>query len=127
MDDGALAATDPEASHPVVAECIRQLDEYFNGRRKEFSVKLKMNGTDFQKRVWRQLLRIPYGSTHTYGQTARAVGREKAARAVGAACGSNSICIIIPCHRVVGSGGKLTGYGEGLWRKEWLLRHEKAI
>jgi methylated-DNA-[protein]-cysteine S-methyltransferase len=111
----------------AVRDCINQFEEYFNGDRREFSVRLEPEGTEFQKRVWRQLSTIPYGTTTTYLDIAKAVGNEKAVRAVGAANGQNPISIIVPCHRVIGSDGKLTGYGGGLWRKEWLLKHEGGL
>jgi methylated-DNA-[protein]-cysteine S-methyltransferase len=93
--------------------------------RKSFSLKLLPQGTPFQKLVWRQLKRIPYGKAVSYADVARAVGKPHAYRAVGSANNKNPIAIVIPCHRVIGSDGKLVGYGSGLWRKEWLLNHEK--
>jgi methylated-DNA-[protein]-cysteine S-methyltransferase len=108
-------------------ECLRQLDEYFKGTRKKFSVPLLLDGTDFQKAVWRQLQRIPFGQTASYGDVARAIGSPKAFRAVGNANNKNPIPLIIPCHRVIGSDGKLVGFGSGIWRKEWLLDHEKSL
>ena len=111
----------------VLAACLVQLDEYFKGERQDFSLNLEPEGTDFQKAVWGQLTTIPYGQTVSYLDIARLVGDEKAVRAVGAANGHNKISIIIPCHRVIGSNGKLTGYGGGLWRKEWLLKHEGRL
>jgi methylated-DNA-[protein]-cysteine S-methyltransferase len=104
--------------------CVDQIDEYFRGKRKEFSVPLKTEGTEFQQKVWRQLERIPYGEVASYGDVARAIGRPTAPRAVGSANHNNPIAIIIPCHRVIGADGSLTGYGGGLWRKEWLLNLE---
>lgn len=104
--------------------CVEQIDEYFKGNRKEFSVPLQTEGTEFQQKVWRQLKRIPYGAVASYGDVARAIGRPTACRAVGSANHSNPIAIIIPCHRVIGADGSLTGYGGGLWRKEWLLNLE---
>ena len=112
---------------PVMSACLAQFDDYFRGDRQEFSLKLEPAGTDFQKAVWRQLLTIPYGQTVSYLDIARQVSNEKAVRAVGAANGQNPIAIIVPCHRVVGSNGQLTGYGGGLWRKAWLLNHEKKF
>jgi len=109
-----------------VKECVKQIDEYFKGRRKEFFLNLQPSGTDFQRSVWRRLERIPYGETVSYSEIADAIGKPKACRAVGSANGSNPIALVIPCHRVIGSDGSLTGYGGGLWRKEWLLRHEKG-
>ena len=114
-------------SCPVVDEAIRQVDEYFGGTRRAFDLPLALAGTDFQRRVWRQLLAVPYGQTASYGEIARALGKPKAVRAVGAANGQNPISIIVPCHRIVGSDGKLVGYGGGLWRKEWLLKHEGCL
>jgi len=108
-------------------ECVSQLDQYFKGKRKEFSLKMDLKGTDFQKKVWAQLVKIPYGKTVSYKEVAQAIGKRKATRAVGMANNRNPISIIIPCHRVIGSDGKLVGYGGGLWRKEWLLNHEKNV
>lgn len=108
-----------------VKEGIRQLEEYFKGIRKGFSLKLLLQGTPFQKLVWQQLKRIPYGKVVSYGDVARAIGKPRAFRAVGNANNKNPVAIIVPCHRVIGSNGKLVGYGSGLWRKEWLLKHEK--
>ena len=108
-----------------IKECVKQIDEYFKGQRKQFFLNLKPRGTDFQKAVWQQLEKIPFGDTASYGEIARSLGRPSASRAVGSANGKNPIAIIIPCHRVIGSDGRLTGYGGGLWRKEWLLTHER--
>jgi methylated-DNA-[protein]-cysteine S-methyltransferase len=108
-----------------VKEGIRQLEEYFKGARKNFSLKLLLQGTPFQKLVWQRLKKIPYGKLASYGEVARAIGKPNAYRAVGNANNKNPIAIIIPCHRVIGSDGTLVGYGGGLWRKEWLLDHEK--
>lgn len=106
------------------AAARQQLEEYFAGKRKDFDLPLHLSGTDFQVRVLEELQRIPYGETTTYGAIAERIGRPKAVRAVGAANGRNPIPIIIPCHRVIGSGGKLTGFGGGLDTKEELLRLE---
>ena len=106
-------------------DCLRQLDEYFKGKRKKFSVPLILEGTDFQKAVWRQLQKIPFGQTASYGDVARATGSPQAFRAVGNANNKNRIPLIIPCHRVIGSDGQMVGFGSGIWRKEWLLDHEK--
>lgn len=105
-------------------DCVQQLDEYFNGKRREFALKLDLRGTSFQKRVWQELLTIPFGKTVSYLDMALALGNRKIIRAVGGANGKNPICIIVPCHRVIGSNGSLIGYGGGLWRKEWLLKFE---
>lgn len=102
----------------------RQLDEYFAGRRRSFELALQPRGTDFQRAVWRELERIPFGATTSYGALARALGRPDAARAVGAANGKNPISIVVPCHRVIGKDGSLHGYAGGLPRKQWLLEHE---
>lgn len=101
-----------------------QLKEYFEGARKEFKLPLRIEGTDFQKSVWRQLREIPYGNTFSYKEVAEAIGNNKAYRAVGNANNKNSIPIIIPCHRVTASNGEIGGYGAGIWRKKWLLEHE---
>jgi methylated-DNA-[protein]-cysteine S-methyltransferase len=114
-------------SSPAVAACLQQLDEYFQGRCQAFSLPLEPAGTGFQRAVWQQLLDIPYGRTVSYLDIARAIGNEKAVRAVGHANGQNKIALIIPCHRVIGSSGKLTGYGGGMWRKAWLLNHEQKF
>ncbi|MBI5650267.1 MAG: methylated-DNA--[protein]-cysteine S-methyltransferase [Chloroflexi bacterium] len=120
-----VADATPSAETPRdLADCVSQLDEYFNGARKTFSLDLDLRGTEFQKRVWRELLNIPFGRTVAYLDIARAIGNRNAIRAVGAANGQNPIVIIVPCHRVIGSNGSLTGYGGGLWRKEWLLNFE---
>lgn len=111
----------------VVKNCAQQLDEYFSGNRKSFELPMQPAGTNFQQQVWQQLKSIDYGSTVSYMDVARAVSGEKAIRAIGAANGRNPICIIVPCHRVIGSDGSLTGYAGGLWRKEWLLKHEGAL
>ena len=113
---------------PIILEkCVAQLDEYFNGNRKEFSVPFRINGTEFQEKVWKELLQIPFGHTVSYKAIAVLAGHNNAVRAVGNACGKNKIPVIIPCHRVIGRNGQLTGYGGELWRKEWLLEHEKAL
>ncbi|NRD77350.1 methylated-DNA--[protein]-cysteine S-methyltransferase [Bacillus sp. BRMEA1] len=111
---------------PVLAECYNQLDEYFKGSRYEFTFPYQFEGTDFQKTVWNALIEIPFAETGSYKDIAVSIGNEKAIRAVGSANGRNKLSIVIPCHRVIGSNGKLTGYAGGLWRKEWLLEHEKT-
>ena len=110
-----------------MTECLRQLEEYFKGRRQKFDVPLLLEGTDFQKAVWRQLKKIPYGQTASYGDVARAIGRPRAFRAVGNANNKNPVPLIIPCHRVIGSDGKLVGFGGGIWCKQWLLDHESSL
>lgn len=114
-------------NHPILNEARKQLDEYFQGKLKEFNMPLDMSGTEFQMKVWNAVTKIGYGSTASYQDIANAIANSKSVRAVGLANGKNPIPIIIPCHRIIGSNGKLTGYGGGLWRKEWLLRHEGAI
>lgn len=109
---------------PSLLNCFTQLAEYFNGERKSFSIKLNPEGTDFQKKVWDELLNIPFGKRTTYMKQTMKLGNQKAIRAVASANGKNPLWIVIPCHRVVGSDGSLTGYAGGLWRKEWLLEHE---
>lgn len=114
-----------EAMPVCLKQCINQLDQYFRGQLREFSVPLIMQGTDFQKRVWETLQTIPFGTTLSYRDIAVRIDNPRAVRAVGNANGKNLHSIIIPCHRVIGSQGSLTGYEGGLWRKEWLLAHEK--
>jgi AraC family transcriptional regulator, regulatory protein of adaptative response / methylated-DNA-[protein]-cysteine methyltransferase len=110
-----------------IQELKKQLSEYFEGKRKQFTFPLKTFGTEFQKKAWDALLTIPYGKTRSYKQQAKIINHPKAVRAVGTANGCNRIAIVIPCHRVIGENGKLTGYGGGLWRKQWLLNHEKKF
>lgn len=104
-----------------------QLQEYFAGKRKVFDLSLEIIGTDFQKKVWLELLHIPFGKTISYLELSKRIGNTKAIRAVGHVNGQNPLPIVIPCHRVIGSNGSLTGYGGGLWRKQWLLEHEGII
>lgn len=111
----------------VIEQCIFELDEYFYKGRKFFNVELNPRGTEFQKKVWNELLTIPYGTTVSYEALAIRIGNINSVRAVGLANGQNPIAIIIPCHRVIGKGGTLVGYGGGLENKEWLLNHEGAI
>ena len=110
----------------VIEETVRQLDEYFAGKRKEFDVPLLFVGTDFQKKVWNELLNIPYGQTVSYGEMARRIGMPQSVRAVANANGANAISIFAPCHRVIGSDGSLTGYGGGLAAKKMLLELESG-
>jgi methylated-DNA-[protein]-cysteine S-methyltransferase len=109
---------------PVLDEAARQLAAYFAGRLTRFALPLAPRGTPFQHQVWRALAEIPHGATQTYGELARAIGRPTASRAVGAANGHNPLAIIVPCHRVIGAGGALTGYAGGIEAKRWLLAHE---
>lgn len=106
---------------------IAQIEEYFAGTRSDFDLPLRQKGTDFQQSVWKGLLDIPYGKTISYLTLSRQLGDEKAIRAVGTANGRNRLWIIVPCHRVIGSDGSLTGYAGGLWRKKWLLDHERRM
>lgn len=108
-------------------DCVKQLDDYFKGKRNSFNLKLNPKGTLFQKKVWEELLNIPFNKTRTYLEQSKALGDVKAIRAVASANGKNPIWIIIPCHRVIGSDGSLTGYAGGIWRKKWLLAHENPV
>lgn len=111
----------------VLVECYNQLEEYFKGSRFDFTFPYEFEGTEFQKTVWQALTKIPYGETVAYQHIAHLIENEKAVRAVGSANGKNKLSIVIPCHRIIGSNGKLTGYAGGLWRKEWLLNHERQF
>ena len=112
-------------NHPILLETEQQLNEYFARKRQTFSLPLDFEGTDFQKKVWEALLTIPFGETRTYGDIARQVGSPQAVRAVGGAANKNPICIIAPCHRVIGATGKLVGFGGGLSNKTLLLEIER--
>jgi methylated-DNA-[protein]-cysteine S-methyltransferase len=126
-----LAFTDqnnnPTNTCNILVQCKKQLHEYFSGKRKRFSLPLDPKGTEFQKATWAALVEIPFGRTESYGHIARAINNPRAVRAVGAANGKNPISIIVPCHRVIGSKGQLTGYAWGLDRKSWLLKHEGFV
>lgn len=111
----------------VLVACLDQLDEYFKGEIHEFTFPYIFRGTDFQKLVWNALTMIPYAETGSYKDIAVSIENEKAVRAVGSANGKNLLSIVIPCHRIIGSNGKMTGYAGGLWRKEWLLQHERSF
>jgi len=133
-NDGIMSVSvlDDEISATVsiptcLQDCVEQLDDYFNGTRKEFDLKLNPQGTVFQKKVWNELLEIPYGKSRTYLEQTKQIGDVKAIRAIASANGRNPIWIVIPCHRVIGSDGSLTGYAGGIWRKRWLLEHENGI
>ncbi len=115
----------PEVVPQVLQNCYEQIHEYFQGKRQEFTFPYLLNGTPFQKTVWNALIGVSYSQTVSYQDIAHAIKNEKAIRAVGNANGKNKLSIVIPCHRIIGSNGKLTGYAGGLWRKEWLLNHEK--
>lgn len=119
-----LKADMQEGSSAVIERAVTQLDEYFAGERREFDVPLMFVGTEFQKRVWRELLNVPYGATVSYGEMARRIGMPTAVRAVANANGANSISIFAPCHRVIGCDNSLTGYGGGIEAKRWLLELE---
>lgn len=116
----------PENTPASLQKCVRQLQEYFSGDRKKFSIELNPKGTSFQKKVWRELLKIPFGKTSTYLKQAKTMGDPKAIRAIANANGKNPIWVVIPCHRIIGTDGSLTGYAGGLWRKQWLLNHESS-
>lgn len=123
LDDKA-ESTQADMVPEALQEAVNQLIEYFNGNRTAFTFKLNPRGTDFQKKVWQTLLEIPFGKTTSYQELAVKLGDVKAIRAVAAANGKNPLWIVVPCHRVIGSDGSLTGYAGGLWRKKWLLEHE---
>ncbi len=112
--------------HPVLAAATSQLEEYFAGQRQEFDIPLDLTGTEFQRAAWSALAGVPFGETRSYRQQAEAIGRPNTVRAIGAANGRNPVPIVLPCHRIVGSDGSLTGYGGGLPIKEFLLNHEQA-
>jgi methylated-DNA-[protein]-cysteine S-methyltransferase len=122
-----LAPLQENKTHPALLEAERQLNDYFNGKRRTFSLPLDFTGTAFQKKVWQALLAIPFGETRSYAEIAAHIGHPKAARAVGAANGKNPISIIAPCHRVIGSNGKLTGFAGGLAAKAYLLSIEQSF
>jgi methylated-DNA-[protein]-cysteine S-methyltransferase len=133
-EDGALLAISTCRScegvcleTALIKEAHRQLCEYLKGERKTFHLPLAPKGTDFQKRVWKALMEIPYGETRSYKQIAVAIGNPKAVRAVGLANNRNPLLIVVPCHRVIGADGKLVGYGAGIEKKEFLLRLEKSL
>ncbi len=139
-EDGALAALSVEGARQgpvpdsfgardddVLPHVREQLDAYFAGRLREFDADVVLHGTPFQVRVWNALARVPYGTTGTYGQLARTIGAPRAAQAVGAANGRNPVSLLVPCHRIIGANGRLTGYAGGMARKEYLLRLEGAL
>lgn len=126
LPEWEVAGHDPSAAEAILEVAQAQLEEYFAGARTSFDVPLRFHGTTFQQTVWRALLEVGFGETTSYGELARRIGRESAARAVGGANGRNPISIIVPCHRVIGSTGSLTGYGWGTGRKRWLLDHEQG-
>lgn len=130
-DEGVKEVTFLTDNQPIstiipdsLSTCVAQLSEYFDGKREDFDLKLNPQGTEFQRKVWEILLEIPFSKTRSYLEQSKVFGDVKAIRAVASANGKNPIAIIIPCHRVIGSDGSLTGYAGGKWRKQWLLNHE---
>jgi methylated-DNA-[protein]-cysteine S-methyltransferase len=119
-DEGEISTTIPA----VLKEAVNQLNDYFEGKRNDFNFKLNPKGTEFQQKVWKGLLEIPFGKTCSYMDLSKKLGDVKAIRAVASANGKNPLWIVVPCHRVIGTDGSLTGYAGGLWRKKWLLEHE---
>lgn len=113
--------------HESVNDAMNQLEEYFDGSRRDFELPLDLQGTEFQVAAWNALADIPYGHTASYGQQAASIGRPKAVRAIGGANGRNPVAIVLPCHRIVGADGSLTGFGGGIEVKKWLLDHEQSI
>lgn len=128
-----IAFVDTEVSiendhtNALTLQAAEELQAYFEGKKHTFTIPVAQKGTDFQQNVWKQLTFIPYGTTTSYGEIMKKLPGNSSARAVGTANGSNQIAIVIPCHRVIGANGALTGYAGGLWRKEWLLKHEGAL
>jgi methylated-DNA-[protein]-cysteine S-methyltransferase len=120
LDEGNISKSIPKELKEVVA----QLKDYFSGKRNDFDLKLNPKGTDFQQKVWKELLNIPFGKTISYLDIAKKLGDPKVIRAAASANGKNPLWIVVPCHRVIGTDGSLTGYAGGLWRKKWLLEHE---
>lgn len=120
LEEGEVSTEIPD----FLKEAVQQLQEYFDAKRRHFTCKLNPKGTDFQQKVWNALLDIPFGKTRTYLEQSKFLGDPKAIRAVASANGKNPLWIVVPCHRVIGSDGSLTGYAGGLWRKKWLLEHE---
>ena len=128
LDDDTISDAEINKETPkYLQECVLQLNEYFNGQRASFNLTVNPKGTKFQIKVWKSLLKIPYGKTTTYLQQSKKLGDIKAIRAVASANGKNPLWIIVPCHRVIGSDGSLTGYAGGIWRKKWLLNHENPV
>jgi methylated-DNA-[protein]-cysteine S-methyltransferase len=124
MNSDKKEKTIDEINNAVYKNCADQFDEYFSGKRTVFELPLQQTGTPFQQSVWNELEKIPFGKTISYLQLARRIGNVKSIRAVGTANGRNNLSIVVPCHRVIGSDGSLTGYAGGLWRKQFLLEHE---
>ena len=124
--ENKLAIT-PSDNDVLLNKCYQQLSEYFEGTRKEFDLPIQQNGTAFQQKIWLALTQIPFGQTISYMELSKRTGDTKAIRAVGSTNGKNQLSIVVPCHRVIGINGTLTGYSGGLWRKQWLLEHEAKI
>jgi methylated-DNA-[protein]-cysteine S-methyltransferase len=128
LDDDSVSTEELNASVPeCLQDCVVQLEEYFNGKRASFNLTVNPKGTQFQIKVWKSLLKIHYGKTKSYLEQSKGLGDVKAIRAVATANGKNPLWIVIPCHRVIGSDGSLTGYAGGIWRKKWLLAHENPV
>ncbi len=127
MKEGAAKKNEPENKTVLIKEAQEQLKRYFEGTLKEFDLPLKMEGTEFQKKVWIELGTINFGKTVSYLTLAKQLGDEKCIRAAASANGKNPFAIVIPCHRVIGTNGSLTGYAGELWRKQWLLEHEAKV
>jgi methylated-DNA-[protein]-cysteine S-methyltransferase len=128
LDDDEISEDLLKAKTPeCLQDCVVQLEEYFNGKRASFNLTVNPKGTKFQIKVWKSLLKIKFGKTKSYLEQSKALGDIKAIRAVASANGKNPIWIIIPCHRVIGSDGSLTGYAGGIWRKKWLIAHENPV
>lgn len=126
----SISEETPTTSNKIadsLREAVSQLQEYFDGKRTDFELQLNPDGTEFQKQIWQELQQIPFGKTTSYLELSKKYGDPKAIRAVAAANGKNPLWIVVPCHRVIGSDGSLTGYAGGLWRKKWLLEHEQPV
>lgn len=123
--DEEFEATKPET--PLLKKAVQQMDEYFAGERKNFDLPIKQQGSDFQQKVWDQLLKIEFGKTISYLQQSKFMNNPLGIRAIASANGKNHLIIVVPCHRVIGSDGSLTGFGCGIWRKKWLLEHEARV
>jgi len=123
-EDDLVQVTEPT---PLLTQCVEQLIEYFNGQRTTFGLPVHQSGTGFQEKVWSELLNISYGKTINYLDLAKRLGNAKSIRAAASTNGKNQICIVVPCHRVIGTNMALVGYAGGLWRKKWLLEHENKI
>lgn len=127
LENRSLHGSDPAQMPGLIIQAVEQLIQYFHGGRRVFDLPINQEGTDFQQKVWHELVNIPYGKTISYLELSRRLGDPKVIRAAAAANGKNSICIVVPCHRVIGSKNDLVGYGGGLWRKKWLLGLENKV